>query len=179
MFKHIIISLFIGEEVILLDSDFTDSELINLTGHSNTKNSHNTLDKFGFYIQSKNELIKKLRNTSDNWSITLFTSGTTGIPKKVTHNFNSITRFVKISKGNRDNIWGFAYNPTHMAGITSFFPSFVKWKFNSQTFWISSKKFIKKLKNNITHISATPTFYKLLLPCEKTFHTVNKNYFWG
>ncbi len=34
VFKHIITSLIINKEVILLDSDFTDSELKNLTGFS-------------------------------------------------------------------------------------------------------------------------------------------------
>ena len=39
IFKHIIISMLIGEEVIFLESDFTDTELINITNHSNMKNS--------------------------------------------------------------------------------------------------------------------------------------------
>jgi acyl-coenzyme A synthetase/AMP-(fatty) acid ligase len=121
------------------------------------------------------ELIDKLRNTCNEWKVTLFTSGTTGIPKKVTHNFKSITRFVKISERNKNSIWGFAYNPTHMAGIQVFFQGLLNGNPIVRLFGLTPKEIHREIKENgITHISATPTFYKLLLPCEETFQSITR-----
>ena len=174
VFKHIILSLLINEEIILLDSDFTESELINLTGHSAYAEFIKPVDKrIVSVITNKKELIEKLSNASENWKITLFTSGTTGIPKKVSHDFKSITRFVKVSERNEKSIWGFAYNPTHMAGIQVFFQALLNGNSIIRLFGLDNKDIYTEITNNgITHISATPTFYRLLLPCNKTFPSV-------
>jgi acyl-coenzyme A synthetase/AMP-(fatty) acid ligase len=176
VFKHIIISLIIGEEIILLDSDFTDSELVNLTGYSEYEEFTQIIDKGSFpLVCDKVELIDKLRNTCNEWKVTLFTSGTTGIPKKVTHNFKSITRFVKISERNKNSIWGFAYNPTHMAGIQVFFQGLLNGNPIVRLFGLTPNEIHREIKeNSITHISATPTFYKLLLPCEESFQSITR-----
>lgn len=174
VFKHIITSLIIGKEIILLDSDFTNSELVNLTGFSEYEEFTQLIDKGSFLLlHNKVELIEKLRNTCEDWKVTLFTSGTTGIPKKVTHNFNSITRFVKISERNTNSIWGFAYNPTHMAGIQVFFQALLNGNSIAILFGLTPNEIHREIKENgITHISATPTFYRLLLPCEDTFQSI-------
>jgi acyl-coenzyme A synthetase/AMP-(fatty) acid ligase len=176
VFKHIIISLIIGKEIILLDSDFTDSELVKLTGYSEYEKFTQLIDKGSFSLLSnKVELIEKLRNTCNYWKATLFTSGTTGIPKKVTHNFNSITRFVKISEHNTNSIWGFAYNSTHMAGIQVFFQALLNGNAIVRLFGMTPNEIHSEIKENgITHISATPTFYRLLLPCDETFQSVER-----
>ena len=53
----------------------------------------------------------------------MFTSGTTGSPKKVTHNFNSLNRHVVIKNEFNKAVWGLAYSPTHIAGIQVIFQS--------------------------------------------------------
>jgi len=176
VFKHIITSLIIGKEIILLDSDFTNSELVNLTGFSEYEEFTQLIDKASFsLLRDKVELIEKLRTTCDDWKVTLYTSGTTGIPKKVTHNFNSITRFVKVSERNTNSIWGFAYNPTHMAGIQVFFQALLNGNTIVRLFGLSPNEIHSEInENSITHISATPTFYRLLLPCEETFQSVER-----
>lgn len=176
VFKQIILSLLIDEEIILLDSDFTESELINLTGHSDFAEFIKPVDKSKFPILgNQKELIEKLSNPSENWKITLFTSGTTGIPKKVSHDFNSITRFVKVTERNEKSIWGFAYNPTHMAGIQVFFQALLNGNSIIRLFGLDTKDIYTEITNNgITHISATPTFYRLLLPCNETFPSVER-----
>ena len=176
VFKQIILSLLIDEEIILLDSDFTESELINLTGHSDYAEFIKPLDKSKVSILgNQKELIAKLSNSPENWKITLFTSGTTGIPKKVSHDFKSITRFVKVSERNEKSIWGFAYNPTHMAGIQVFFQALLNGNSIIRLFGLDTKDIYTEITNNgITHISATPTFYRLLLPCNETFPSVER-----
>ncbi len=176
VFKHIILSLLIDEEIILLDSDFTESELINLTGHSDYIKFNKPIEKSKVLnLSNKRELFEKLSNASEDWKITLFTSGTTGIPKKVSHNFKSITRFVKVSQRNEKSIWGFAYNPTHMAGIQVFFQALLNGNSIIRLFGLDTKDIYTEITNNgITHISATPTFYRLLLPCNETFPSVER-----
>jgi len=174
VFQQIALSLIIGEEIILLDSDFTDSELINLTGYSEHEEFLRPIDKKKVpLIRDKGEFIEKLHKAPESWSITLFTSGTTGTPKKVSHNFHTISRFVKISKRNTKSIWGFAYNPTHMAGIQVFFQALLNGNSIIRLFGLNTTRIQNEIKNtNITHISATPTFYRLLLPYAETFRSV-------
>lgn len=176
VFKNIILSLLIGEEIILLDSDFTDSELIKLTGYSEFNEFNTTIDKNKLpYIGNKESLVKKLTNPARSWKITLYTSGTTGVPKKVSHDFNSITRFVKVSEYNLKNVWGFAYNPTHIAGIQVFFQALLNTNSFIRLFGLRTEDIYDEIINNkITHISATPTFYRLLLPCNKLFSSVQR-----
>lgn len=176
VFRHIIISMLFEKEIILLDSDFTDSELLNLTGFFEFEKFNEILDKNEFQLpNSKISLIDKLKNTSDTWKITLFTSGTTGVPKKVTHNFESISRFVKFSELNKICIWGFAYNPTHMAGVQVFLQALLNGNSIVRLFGLAPAKILNAIETNkITHISATPTFYRLLLPCERKFESIQR-----
>ncbi len=168
--------MLLDEEVILLDSDFTDSELVNLTGHFEYDEFTRPIDRGTVStISSEQELIEKFSPPPENWKITLFTSGTTGTPKKVSHDFKSITRFVRISEHNRKSIWGFAYNPTHMAGIQVFFQALLNGNSIIRLFGLNTDEIYNEIRNNsITHISATPTFYRLLLPCDEAFPSVEK-----
>lgn len=174
VFKQIILSLLIGEEIILLDSDFSDSELEELTGNKNYNKFIRSIENYKLpSFNSKEDLIIKLCQPSKKWRITMFTSGTTGLPKKVSHSFNSITRFVKISKNYENNIWGFAYHPTHMAGMQVFFQALLNGNTVVRLFGLNNHEVFAEIKaNDITHISATPSFYKLLLPTENKLPSV-------
>ncbi len=175
VFKCIILSMLLGEEIILLDSDFTNEELIKLTGNSNYSKYNKSIENINLFFEHKTDMVNLLRQTSNNWKITLFTSGTTGIPKKVVHDFNSITRFVKYSKTNANAVWGFAYNPTHIAGVQVFLQALLNGNSIVNLFGLSPSEIFREIKeNNITHISATPTFYRLLLPSSKVFPSVQR-----
>lgn len=174
VFKQLVFSMLFEKEIILLDSDFTNEELEKLTGYSQYEKFNEILNQEDLQINNKSELIEKLRNIKEKWKITLFTSGTTGIPKKVTHNFTSITRFVKYFDNNK-NIWGFAYNPTHMAGVQVFLQALLNGSSIIKLFGLSPNIIHEEIiTNKITHISATPTFYKLLLPCNLIFQSVHR-----
>ncbi len=176
IFRQIITSMLIGREIILLDADFSQNELLSLTGFTEYQQFDQHLqNELTLLPNCKSELLNKLKNTDDNWKITLFTSGTTGLPKKVTHNFTSIARFVKYADHNIQKKWGFAYNPTHMAGIQVFLQALLNGNTIVRLFGLPNEAIQEEIKNNaLTHISATPTFYRLLLPCKETFLSIER-----
>ena len=175
IFKSIIKSMILHKEIIMLDSDFSSDEISRLTEIKDISTFQEIIDLSFLSNYSKLDLIKLIQETNDKWKITLYTSGTTGIPKKVIHSFSSITRFVKKSESHNANIWGFAYNPTHMAGIQVFFQAFLNGNTIIRLFGLS-KEDIFRLVNKylITNISATPTFYRLLLPHDNQYFSVLK-----
>lgn len=163
VFKHIILSLILGEELILLDNDFSNEEINNLVGDYNLIYKSKSFKPVN--INSFNDFHERVYFNKNNWKITLFTSGTTGLPKKISHNFDSISRFVKIGEKRKENIWGFAYNPTHMAGLQVFFQALLNKNTIVRLFEESRTNCLKLINQfKITNISATPTFYRLLLP---------------
>ena len=163
VFKHIILSLILGEELILLDNDFSNEEIAKLIGDENLIFNSKSFKSFGQL--SFKDIQESINFNKSNWKITLFTSGTTGLPKKISHDFDSISRFVKHDKKRKENIWGFAYNPTHMAGLQVFFQAFLNQNTIVRLFGVSKTNCFKLINDfKITNITATPTFYPLLLP---------------
>ena len=165
VFKHIIISLLLGEKITLLDNDFSDEEINTLVGSNCNINSSKSFKKIGkLNFEDIKDIIQANKNT---WEITLFTSGTTGQPKKIIHSYDSLSRFIKLDNTRKENIWGFAYNPTHMAGLQVFFQAFFNHNTIIRIFGESRENTLELIKNfRITNISATPTFYRLLLPSD-------------
>lgn len=159
--KNLLTAILNNLPVTLLDEDFTSEELksFNLEYEVNkpieiTKEKANTVEKIE---QSKS-------------MVTLFTSGTTGQPKKVNHPFSNLIRLTKTGPNYINNIWALAYNPTHMAGSQVMFQALCN--SNSLIYIFNCK--IEKIKSSIeehqvSHISATPTFYKLLI-VDKTIY---------
>lgn len=176
VFKGIILSKILGKEVILLDGDFSAEELFALTGVENIfLFQQKILKNEKIRILSKEHLLLLLNEKPDNWKLSLFTSGTTGLPKKVTHTFATLTRFVSVSEKHRNDIWGYAYNPTHMAGVQVFFQALLNGNPMVRLFGLSPELCYKEISEyNITHISATPTFYRLLLSDGAVFTSVKR-----
>ena len=161
--RDIIVSLISGEKIILLDSDFTKEEMNNLGISLQEINQEIKLKKDK--INSFEELLEQINKKKEGWEITLYTSGTTGRPKKVKHNLQSLTRGVKVSEKYKNNIWAFAYNPTHFAGLQVFFQAFYNKNPLIYVFDMD-RKIIEETLNRfqVTHISATPTFYRSIIP---------------
>ena len=162
VFKHIILSMIIGEEIILLDHDFSSDEIEKLIGDNSmifNEKPINAIGKISF-----KEILEKIKINKNSWKINLFSSGTTGLPKKISHTFNSLTRFIKIEKKRKNNIWGFAYNPTHMAGLQVFFQAFLNENSIVRLFGLEKNVILSLInKYEVTNISATPTFYRMLM----------------
>ena len=171
IFRSIVHSLLLGKELTLLDSDFSKEEILSLAGDVDISG--------GIPVEKVDDLcLDNLRNRIEEhapgWKVTLFTSGTTGLPKKVSHSYTSLTRYLKRQYHDRD-IWGFAYNPTHIAGLQVFFQALMNFNPIIRLFGLDKNSIFSLIEYySISHISATPTFYRLLLPTTKRFLSVKR-----
>jgi acyl-coenzyme A synthetase/AMP-(fatty) acid ligase len=164
---NLILALVSDKSLILLDSDIVDDATVNKPVRVEKQ-----------YFRSIEEIIEKMKISAAE--ITIFTSGTTGQPKKVTHQVSNLIRAVRISPEYRHQIWAFAYSPTHMAGLQVFFQAFMNSNTLVNVFNATRLTVYEAIeKYRITNISATPTFYRLLLPVEKSFEDVRRITFGG
>lgn len=170
---RIVLSIVLGKEIVLLDEDFSEEEIYRLINTTDIEKNAEPILNINDLIPDFDSFIEKIRRPEDSWKITLFTSGTTGLPKRVSHNFSTISRSVKTSEKHQSDVWGFAYNPTHMAGIQVFFQALLNLNPIIRLFRLNNTEVFDEIaKNNITHISATPTFYRLLMPSDNICNSV-------
>lgn len=163
IFLAIIHSLVYDYPIELLDGDFSEKELDDLgIRQESLKKEKKIIENINF--QHLKEVMKRMTDTL-SWKLTLYTSGTTGRPKKVDHTFKTLTRNVKLHSKFEDDIWAFAYNPTHIAGLQVFFQAFLNQSSLVYVFRKSMKAIPQLLgEKRVTHISATSTFYRNLIP---------------
>ncbi|MES2544640.1 MAG: fatty acid--CoA ligase family protein [Bacteroidota bacterium] len=174
-FLNFIIAIASENDIVLLDSDLSTSELIN-SGMGENVNTEKRIKPLSF--KTIDELLEKIILSKS--AITIFTSGTTGQPKKIIHSISTLTKAVRKSDTNIGQIWGFAFNPTHIAGLQVFFQAFSNQNTLVNIFNSSRREVYEAIeKYSITNVSATPTFYRLLLPFEKEFLTLKRITFGG
>ncbi|MFZ3577527.1 ANL family adenylate-forming protein [Virgibacillus sp. DJP39] len=163
IFLLIIHSLIYGYSIEVLDGDFSESELKEIEFDTELLSVSKKIEE-----QLKIIDVKHLLNVikeNKNWELILYTSGTTGRPKKVGHNLQTLTRNVKLHDKLKDDIWAFAYNPTHMAGLQVFFQALMNQNTMIYTFGGQQRNVSNLIeKYKITNISATSTFYRNVLP---------------
>ncbi len=95
--------------------------------------------------------------------IALQTSGTSGLPTWVAHQLPSLTRWVRVSEKHQHDVWGLAYQPSRFAGLQVFFQAVCNQNPLVRLFGMESRAVQAAIEDyEITHLSATPTFYKLL-----------------
>lgn len=174
-YTNLLIGLASGNEVVLLDPDFSESEIENLLGSVEVLTSQKEVDV-------KAENIDELLNSIEfaGGTVSMFTSGTTGLPKKVTHPVGNFIRGVRRSESHKSDVWALAYNPTHMAGLQVFFQALYNVNPMVNIFSKARMEIFKAIENTgITHLSATPTFFRMLLPADISFNSLSRITFGG
>ncbi len=166
-FVNLIKALAASKPLVLLDSDINPSEIDGLD-----ERNVNVADPITpASLQNMDEVVEAVQNSKSE--ITIFTSGTTGQPKKVVHSIATLTRSVRIGDRYKGQVWAYAYNPTHMAGLQVFFQAFENQNTLVNVFNQPREYVYQQIcEKGITHISATPTFYRLLLPFEQAYESV-------
>lgn len=168
LYVQLIRSLIIDEAITFKETHFTSDREITFQSFPNP-----------YYGEGLAYYIKNIRQRS-NWKLQMATSGTTGLPKKVYHSFPSLTRNIKMNVHRADDVWGLAYNPTHMAGMQVFFQAFLNQNAIINLFGLSRTQIFSCIQEySVSHISATPTFYRLLLPATEVFNKVKQITFGG
>ena len=125
------------------------------------------------HFDSPDALVAAVRNSTAKMEI--FTSGTTGRPRKISHTVHSLSRSVRVSEAHSDDVWGFAYHPSHIAGLQVFFQAFFNGNKIVNVFGKQKQEIYDSIAaEKITHISATPTFYRLLLPEQRVCTSVKR-----
>ena len=117
-FINLVKALVVNRPLVLLDSDINASEIEGLDGKM--INVAESISDVSF--QTIDDVVSAVQDSKSE--ITIFTSGTTGQPKKVVHSISTLTRSVRIGDKYKNQIWAYAYNPTHMAGLQVFFQAF-------------------------------------------------------
>lgn len=166
VFLNIIRNFINDKQPILLDADFSDVELVNLniTGEIFQGGSYTQSD-LSSRFNNFEDILSFLNKNKSELSLNIFTSGTTGRPKNIVQSLQNTIKGVRVEDKFKDNIWGFAYNPTHFAGLQVFFQAL----FNKNTIVYLFIKDFSEIANiisdkSITNISSTPSFIKMLLP---------------
>ena len=168
-FANLIKALVTNQPIVLIDADSSPADMPYLDFALVNKPQEVGVSSF----KDMDELIEALSQSTSE--ITIFTSGTTGQPKKVVHSIATLTRSVRTGDKYRNQVWAYAYNPTHMAGLQVFFQAFENMNPLVNVFNLQRSDVYAKIDEYaITHISATPTFYRLLLPVEKSYTSVQR-----
>lgn len=174
-FLNLISAIIRDLPIILIDNDINQNE-INALGIDKL-NQEIVVEKLQHQIEEKQLILLIKRSQS---TMTIFTSGTTGKPKEVYHTPQTFLRSVRTSEQLKAAIWGYAYNPTHMAGLQVFFQALINESVIIDLFNKKATQVYEYIeKYGITHISATPTFYRLLLPYRKAYSSVIRITFGG
>lgn len=168
-FVNLIKAVVTNSPLVLLDSDLNLSEVPGIEESMVNKPTKLT----NYHFSDMTAVLSALRQSTSE--ITIFTSGTTGQPKKVVHSVDTLTRSVRIGEKYEGKVWAYAYNPTHMGGLQVFFQAFENQNTLVNVFNMQRDEVYEKIAGHrITHISATPTFYRLLLPFEQSYLSVQK-----
>ena len=105
--------------------------------------------------------------------ITLYTSGTTGTPKPIHQSVSNLTRAVQIAPKHNEDVWGLAYQPTKIAALQVILQAICNGNTIVNLFdrpIDEARKFVRSW--NISHLSATPTYFRLLAADSSPFPTV-------
>lgn len=154
----------------LVDGDFSVAELANLGVTEAQLAARATLAS---PIPASLAEAQALARAAAGFALSLYTSGSTGLPKQVTHRRETLARTLREGPRHAGDVWALAYNPTHIAGIQVALQAFSNGNTLVDVFGLDRAATQERLRRwAVTHVSATPTFYRLLLPLEAPLPSV-------
>lgn len=149
-----------GLEMVLLDADYSEKEMADLGMDINCLTECVSVQPTR--VSTMTEMVNLV--LSKPWKLWMFTSGTTGLPKKVCHSYTTLGRNVRKSERHNDDIWAFAYRFSHMAGIQVLLQAISNANTMVYVFEEEPRRIVELMeKYRCTHISATPTFYRNII----------------
>lgn len=175
------------DKIFLIDTNQITYQ--NLIDYVNGNDNSNYTDMELFFLNIVKGLVAGSVSDVDNLinnmytsnkSIKLYTSGTTGEPKEIQQSFKNMVRNIKVSEDRISDVWGLFYHPTKMAGYQVFFQSLLNKNTLVNMFQYDFKDVVDRIQNySVTHISATPTLYKMIVSNDTTFDSVKRITFGG
>ncbi len=155
---QVALALWRGRRLLLVDPQLTAGELAQLG--LDAEAAVETLAPIP--IEDVDALITRCR-AGEAFELELLTSGSTGLPKRVAHRLSGLTRFLRTSARHAEDVWGLCYNPTHIAGVQVFLQAFLNGNTMVDLFGLPPATVRQRIaEHGVTHLSATPTFYRLL-----------------
>ena len=113
---------------------------------------------------------KLLEATEVNQSVNLATSGTTGPEKPISVDLAKLFRAIKIHPKFSDDIWGLTYPAFSFAGTQVILQAYANGNPLVDLTDISWHEISNAIRSNqISHLSATPTFYRMLCSLNQQF----------
>jgi acyl-coenzyme A synthetase/AMP-(fatty) acid ligase len=93
----------------------------------------------------------------------LFTSGSSGLPRSVEHALETLGRAIRIGAHHRNDVWALTYRPTHIAGVQVVLQALANGNPIVDCTGLTPAAALEAMRRHgVTHLSATPTFYRLL-----------------
>lgn len=93
----------------------------------------------------------------------LFTSGSSGLPRSVEHSLDTLGRAIRNGVHHRNDIWALTYRPTHIAGVQVVLQALANGNPIVDCTGLAPADALEAMRRHgVTHLSATPTFYRLL-----------------
>ena len=168
-----------GESLLLLDGDLSDEEVERLLLPGEHINAVSSVRE-QVALPSNRESLSAALASQPPGKLTLLTSGTTGLPKRVTHSWATLARNVSTHERHSKDVWALAYNPSHMAGIQVLIQALANANPIINVFGLGPEAVCAALtKHQVSHISASPTFYRLLVSAKTALPNIRNATFGG
>ncbi len=107
--------------------------------------------------------------------IGIFTSGTTQQPRLIYHSLATLLRSVRRSERHAQDVWGLCYDPAKFAGLQVVFQAVCNQNPIVRLFGLDTQAVATAIEDfGITHLSATPTFLRLLAGNKQQFNSVRR-----
>ena len=113
-------------------------------------------------LGDKDAFFAQLMGT-DKGRVVLSSSGSEGAPSAVTHKMRTLGRAVVTGDRHRNDVWGLAFNPAHIAAEQVLLQAIANGNTIVNLWGIPSGEVIQRCRYwGVTHLSATPTFYRMI-----------------